>query len=78
MIQSGSRPLSYLKGSGFYVSISSFRTAQIKRVPQGSSLRSLLFNFYKLLLGTVIYKNISFHSYADDIQLYLLFCSQDL
>lgn len=44
-------------------------------VPQGSVLGAILFTFYLHLLGYIInrLKGISYHYYADDIQLYLPF-----
>ena len=66
---------SYLTDRCFTVSIGNFQSDKVDipyGVPQGSILGPLLFNLYMLPLGSIIQQyNVSYHSYADDTQLYI-------
>uniref|UniRef100_A0A672YQT0 Reverse transcriptase domain-containing protein n=1 Tax=Sphaeramia orbicularis TaxID=375764 RepID=A0A672YQT0_9TELE len=73
---------SYLTGRSFTVSINNFQSDSadlLCGVPQGSVLGPVLFLLYVLPLGHIIqhYSDVSYHLFADDIQIYCSFNSSE-
>uniref|UniRef100_A0A3P9J3F2 Reverse transcriptase domain-containing protein n=1 Tax=Oryzias latipes TaxID=8090 RepID=A0A3P9J3F2_ORYLA len=74
--------ISYLSGRTFNVAVGS-SSSEIREitcgVPQGSVLAPILFILYMIPLGKLInqFSHISYHLYADDIQLYCSFTEND-
>uniref|UniRef100_A0A672ZSA2 Reverse transcriptase domain-containing protein n=1 Tax=Sphaeramia orbicularis TaxID=375764 RepID=A0A672ZSA2_9TELE len=73
---------SYLTSRSFTVSINNFQSDSadlLCGVPQGSVLGPVLFLLYVLPLGHIIrqYSDVSYHLFADDIQIYCSFSSSE-
>lgn len=69
---------SYLSGRSFCVSANQIKSESVNLlcgVPQGSVLGPILFLLYLIPLGKIIqrFRDVSYHLYADDIQLYCSF-----
>lgn len=74
---------SYLSERSFSVAVGPFRSDSAPLscgLPQGSVLAPILFALYMLPLGLIIsnFKGVSYHCYADDIQLYFSFKSNNI